>query len=303
MSSLQGKPLPMLFEKKNYCDGSTDWCLDVRFTAACDNACSFCIAAEDMKRKKPFHMDAMVDAVKRSTHVSGLSIIGGEPLLFLDKLITFIERVKEEAPHIKHFYVTTSLPYTLVSQRVKFDQLMEHVEILNVSLQHYTDETNNLLLQAKKRFSRMELLEDLLSVESYRPRIRVHLNLSRGGIDTAEELNLALYKLRSMGVVDVKLNELMNAPDDYVSFEDITGEELASPYAHGCSSTLDYFPGITVTLKRSCFVVEPSRAATKQDLLKLMAKGVTPELDKDMDVDRVLYEDGTLTNRWMGDAV
>lgn len=297
------KQLPTIFQKTNYCDGSTDWCLDVRFTAHCDNACGFCIAAEDMKSARDFNPVAMLHSVKAHLEVSALSIIGGESLLFLDKLLDFMKSVENEAPHIKNMYLTTALPYTLVSQRELFNEILSKTSVLNVSLQHYDDNVNNFLLKAKKKFSRINLLKSILEVEENRPKIRVHLNLVKGGIDTTEELSAMLYVLRDMGVQDVKINELMNAPDDYVSFEDMTGITLNSAYAHGCSTEIDFFPGISTTLKRSCFVVEPSRQASKEDLLKLIAKGALPELEKDMNVARVLYEDGFVANRWQGDAV
>lgn len=300
---MPGPALPLLFQQKNYCDGSTDWCLDVRFTAKCDSACSFCIAAEDMKHDRGFDAEAMLASVKATKQVSGLSIIGGEPLLFMDKLLAFMTSVEQEAPHIENMYLTTALPYTVARKRDLFDRIMAKTEILNVSIQHYDPVRNNLILKTKSKYDRLAMLADILRVEENRPKVRVHLNLSRGGIDTAEELNRALYRLREMGVQDVKLNELMNAPDDYVSFEDMTGVSLASPYSHGCSNEIEYFPGIRTTLKRSCFVVEPSRAATKDDLLKVMWKEEMGYLEKDPTVPRVLYEDGTLTSRWQGDAI
>lgn len=298
--SLVGKNL---LQAVNYCDGSTDWCLDVRFTAKCDSACSFCIAAEDMKNDRGFHPQAMLESVKRTPQVSGLSILGGEPLLFMDKLLEFMEAVEREAPHIRNQYLTTALPYTVARKRELFDQIMEKVSILNVSIQHYDPQRNNLILKTKSKYDRLAMLQDILTLEANRPKVRVHLNLSKGGIDTAEELNRALYRLREMGVQDVKINELMNAPDDYVSFEDITGFKLDSAYAHGCSTEVDYFPGITTTLKRSCFVVEPSRQASREDLLKLMWKEESGYLEKDPNVPRVLYEDGTITSSWAGEAI
>lgn len=295
----EGRKLLDLFPKRNYCDGSADGCLDVRLTNKCDSACSFCIAAEDMKVARKMDLDAMIASTKLTDSTS-VSIIGGEPLLFLDKLLSYIERVKEEVPAIKDFYITTALPYTLVSQRSKFDELMEeHVTVLNCSVQHFDSDRNNLILNPKRKFNRLKVLEDILKVSGNPEKIRVHLNLSKSGIATAEELNAALYFLREMGVQDVKVNELMNAPEEYVSFEEITGLELESPYYHGCSTSIDYFPGISTTLKRSCFVVEESRSATKLDLLKLEAKVEFPELQKDPSRMRILYEDGELSDHWL----
>lgn len=297
------KETSKIFQATNYCDGSTDECLDVRFTAFCDNSCSFCIAAEDMKNVRSFNPEAMLEAVKKHTEINSLSIIGGEPLLFLDKLIEFMDSVENQAPHIKNMYLTTALPYSVITQKDKFDKVMQKTSLINISLQHYNDKENNLILKAKNKYSRLSNLEEILSNDNYRDKVIINLNLIRGGIDSSKKLNKMLYILKEMGASQIKINELMNAPEDYVNFEKMIGEELDSPYSFGCSTKIDYFPGLETTLKRSCFVVESSLKATKQDLLKLIAKSTLPELEKDMSVARVLYEDGTVTNRWQGDAV
>lgn len=290
------KSLPLVMQKRNYCDGTNPGHLDVRLTNLCDNACSFCIAADGMKHARTFDMEAMLESTKKVSPKS-VSIIGGEPLLFLEKLNTFMERVREEVPTVEAFYITTALPYTVVRQPELFKRMLDQVEVLNVSLQHYTNDVNNKLLNAKNKYNRIAILGELLADETNRERIRVHLNLARGGIDTVEDLTGALWTLREMGVTEVKVNELMNAPMEYVSFEDITGITLPSPYAHGCSTKLDFFPGIDITLKRSCFVVEPSRRATPLDLLKVRTKIEFPDLTKPFD--RVLYEDGELATHWL----
>lgn len=290
------KSLPLVLQKRNYCDGTTPESLDVRLTNLCDNACSFCIAAEGMKHARSFDLEAMLTSVK-VVRPSTLSILGGEPLLFLEKLLEFIERVKTEVPEVENFHVTTSLPYTVVRQKELFEELMTHLEGLNVSVQHTRSSVNNGILRAKNKFDRVALLEEILQSEDNRRKVRVHLNLVRGGIDSSEELNGVLWRLREMGVREIKLNELMNAPEDYVSFEDITGQSLPSPYSYGCSTKIDFFPGLDITLKRSCFVVEPSRAATELDLLKVRAKKELPELVQPFP--RVLYEDGELAERWL----
>ena len=293
---------PSPFPTVNYCDGSSNGCLDVRITAICDSSCSFCIAADDMKHGRTFDLDSMVASAKLSQATS-MSIIGGEPLLFLDRLNSFIDRIREEYPQVGDFYVTTALPWPVKRNREKFDELMGKITVLNVSLQHFDDDVNNLILRTHKRFSRLGLLADILKTEGYPSKIRVHLNLVRGGIDNVESLNACLLKLREMGILEVKINELMNAPEEYVSFEEISGETMDSPYSGGCSTYVDFFPGIKTLVKRSCFIVEPSRSASKRDLLKVLHKEESGELERNAKVARVLYEDGALANSWQGEAV
>jgi MoaA/NifB/PqqE/SkfB family radical SAM enzyme len=289
------KNLPLIFQQKNYCDGTNPGHLDVRITNLCDNACSFCIAAEGMQHARKFNLEAMLESIKQVNPAS-VSIIGGEPLLFMKKLLDFMDRVKTEVPSVQHFYITTALPRTVMLQRDLFKKVFDATEVLNISLQHYKDEDNSRLMNAKQEWPRMKWLEEFLSIPGATEKVRVHLNLVRGGIDSPEAVAIALGTLREAGVKHVKLNELMNAPDEYVSFEDITGDVLPSPYSYGCSTKLDYLPGLEVTLKRSCWVVEPSRAATKLDLLKVMAKA---EGAQNEPLPRVLYEDGELSTHWL----
>lgn len=290
------KMLPLL-APINYCDGTNPQHLDVRITNLCDSACNFCIAAEGMKNARTFDLDAMLASAKQVQPTS-MSIIGGEPFLFMKKLLSFMESVEAEVPTVKDFYLTTALPITIQRQPDLFQEIFAKITVLNASVNHYDAGLNNDILKAKKRFDRLELLRELLQEEGAADKIRVHLNLSRGGIDTALKLNTALYRLQEMGVQEVKVNELMNAPEDYVSFEEMTGVELLSPYSHGCSSKINYFPGLDITLKRSCFVVEPSRHASKRDLLKMMAKEEAGYLESNSNRASVLYEDGSLAESW-----
>lgn len=288
-----------LFQKVNYCDGSSDGCLDVRFTPDCFASCGFCIAAEDMKVKRTYDEEAMLASLLKTENTS-LSIIGGEPLLHLQRLLAFMGRVEEEAPQVKDFYVTTALPATVKTQPRLFAALMGRVTTLNVTLHHMDPDVNNSILKTKSKLDRPGLLRELLaSHPEWRSKVRVHLNLTREGIATGEELWASLALLREWGVEEVKVNELMNAPEDYISFEEVTGMDLPSPYYHGCSTPLDFFPGVAVTLKRSCFVVEPSRQASKLDLLKLEAKSHGLGSVRDLQRMRVLYEDGTLAPSWL----
>lgn len=281
----------------NYCDGSNPQHLDVRITNLCDSACSFCIAAEGMKHARTFDLPAMLASAKAVQPIS-MSIIGGEPFLFMKKLLAFMESVEAEVPSVQDFYLTTALPITVQRQPDLFQAVFAKTTTLNVSLNHYDADANNRILKTKQKFDRLELLGNILQEEGASDKLRVHLNLSRGGIDTAIKLNTALYKLHELGVREVKVNELMNAPEDYVSFEEITGIKLLSPFSHGCSSTIEYFPGLAITLKRSCFVVEPSRQASKRDLLKMMAKEEAGYLENKGNRASVLYEDGSLAESW-----
>lgn len=89
----------------------------------------------------------------------------------------------------------------------------------------------------------------------------------------------------------------------YVSFENIFLDcELSSPYAHGCQTDITHYfdslslmHDIQILLKRSCFLVEPSKTATFSDLVKVVGKRIKNEKHKF----GVLYENGKLESHWL----
>jgi hypothetical protein len=168
---------------------------------------------------------------------------------------------------------------------------------LNVSLQHYDPVHNNDLLKARSRHDRVAFLTRMLSAPEFAVKTRVSLNLMTGGVDNRVDLVRFLDTLSGMGCQHVKLNELQGAGEDYVSYESIMGVRLPSPFAHGCQTDLPAHAGMRVTLKRSCFIVEPSLQASAVDTLKVMRKAVLRQAPSG--TGGVLYENGCLESGWL----
>ena len=323
----------------NSCDGIYG-SLDIRLTKRCYNHCSFCIEKKlgvSTRRKDP-DTTKMLDNILtinqdlRSTlipnqDIESVLILGGEPLLHFEDLINLIRWIKLLSK--LKIYVTTSLPVDLVTYP-QFEELVTGVDGVNISYHSGWKETNaavyygskyNTYLETKKR-------EYLVRINKrYSHKIRINLNLSKCGVDSLNDLRYALNTFAELGCNWVKINELQDSPEYYVSFEDLTEENLPSPYAHGCESVL-YYQGLTysldsnlspvkpalyhrenlpdwlkgiklpdlITLKRSCFLTEPSREATLSDLTKLILRKVLPLPKKKF---RVMYEDGSIYKGWL----
>lgn len=293
----------MSFEKRvNTCDGARkvmsggfeeDASLSVRLTALCDNACSFCIAEEDMKTRHDFDLEAVVKRTLESK-ASTVSILGGEPLLFLERCKAFLTAVR---PHVAEVYITTSLPKTLVSQWDLFLEVAALTDYFTVSLQSLDSAINNSLLNAKNDFDRIELLERMLSLPDLQEKITVNLNLVKGGVDTKGKLMGSVFMLESFGCRKLRINEVMHAPREYVNFEKMMGWDMESPYAHGCKTEVPLSSSMTVVVKRSCFMVEGSLLATDEDVEKVEDKISHPE-SYEVPGWRVLYEHGEYDLKW-----
>ena len=226
----------MINWKCNSCDGIYE-SLDIRFTKACDNNCSFCIEKFGIKSLGKTDVAALAKSVFDSDF-KNILIVGGEPLLDLQKLYQFVHLVRSYTK-VKKIYVTTSLPISIdinLDTKSLLIDIIKLIDGLNVSLQHYDSRINNVVLHASSKHDRLETLFMLTRINpEIRNKIRVNLNLVQGYIDNKIEVLKAIRLLSNVyHVKTIKLNELQNS-DKYVSFENIFLDcELSSPYAHGC---------------------------------------------------------------------
>lgn len=278
-----------LFTLQNACDGAYD-SLDVRFTKTCDNNCAFCIEKSGLPA-----MTQDVDQMIKSTIKSDIKevlILGGEPFLNPEKLLEYVRGIRN---HVDKIYITTSLPSAMMSKSEEVTSIMQLIDGLNVSIQHTNWIINNSILNAISKHNRLELLSTLCC--SWRDKIRVSINLVKGGIDSRVALENSFYDLWSLGVNNVKINELQNSSDLYVSYEQIMGVKLPSPYAHGCQTQVKFplFEDMNVVLKRSCFMVENELFFGPMDILKMLYKRL---IHKPKNKFMVLYENGSLKTGW-----
>jgi pyruvate-formate lyase-activating enzyme len=211
-------------------------------------------------------------------------ILGGEPLLFPNKLHEYVSGIRD---HIKEIFITTALPPTTF-ETIETLKLLDGI---NVSIQSIDNTENDRVLNTYSiGHNRIEALKLLVGIIGN--KVRVNLNLVRGGIDSREKIEAALSFLRSIGVKLIKLNELQNCPDKYISYERTMGIKLNPPYSHGCNTMI----AKDVLLKRSCFLVEDSADINAMSLLKIASKRFL----KVQSAGRfaVLYEDGTIKGKW-----
>lgn len=323
----------------NSCDGIYG-SLDIRLTKRCYNKCPFCIERKSgvNTRSKDPDTEKMLDNIfninqdLRSTlipnqDIESVLILGGEPLLHFKDLIHLIYEIKSLSK--LKVYVTTSLPADLVTYP-QFEGLVARADGVNISYHSGWKETNAVVYDGPKYITYLETKkrEYLVRINRrYSHKIRINLNLSKYGVNSLNDLRYSLNTFAELGCNWVKINELQDSPEYYVSFEDLTEEDLPSPYAHGCESVL-YYQGLThsldsnlspvkpaqyhrenlpdwlkgiklpdlITLKRSCFLTEPSREATLSDLTKLILRKVLPLPKKKF---RVMYEDGSVYKGWL----
>lgn len=237
----------------NSCEGLYPDSMDVRFSKSCDNRCLFCIERDGIHSAK-FNIDRMII----STLASGkkeILILGGEPFLFVDRLWRYVKGIR---PSVDKIYITTALPETLDISNTKVVDIINTVDGINCSVHYHNDVVNNQILNTITSHSRLNILKTLLM--HYPEKIRVMGNLCKGGLDNQKSIRDYVVYMTDIGAKEIKLNELQESPNLYVSFEKVMRCKLPSPYAQGCQRYV-FIDGYRCLLKRSCFMVEESKKA------------------------------------------
>lgn len=288
----------MIKFKINSCDGIYD-SLDVRFTKACDNSCEFCIERTGLDSLGKTNVEKMIESTIKSRK-RDILILGGEPLLLPELVLEYIKGIRS---YVDTIYLTTSLPKTITTAKGNhiFLEIVNLLDGINISVHHYKDSINNMVLNSSNPYNRIEFLEEMLKNDNFAKKARLCCNLVNGFISTKEEINNFVNKMHSIGAKHIKLNELQNVDaNTYVSFEETFGVKLKSPFAYGCQTDESYLfdNKIKITLKRSCFCNKDTSIAKAglADLIKCIQKKVVPNVS--CNNLQVLYENGDIHDGW-----
>lgn len=278
----------------NACDGVYR-SFDIHFTSACDNKCQFCIDKQSRKLAvaRPQWKKMANTVFLHSLKIDDILILGGEPFLYIAELYSFIREVKNLAPNLKIF-LTTGMPKTVYDNYPLFVDILKMLDGMNVSMHHYDLAKSDAVRGTKTDYPRHELYAKLP-----KDKVRINLNLVKGILDSKQEIERAVQLFADFH--SIKLAELQHAPDQYVSFEDVMGIKLHSPYWHGCQTDISHLFSAegtagrpNVILKRSCFLLEPSRKASFLDGIKAIKNSLFPPSVKF----GVVFEDGNLYSNW-----
>lgn len=281
--------------KCNCCDGIYN-SFDVHFTSACDNKCAHCVdkCYNGLNIIKPDVQKIANTIIENSSGFDDVLFLGGEPCLFLDELIECITLIKAKT-NLK-CYVTTSVPKTCYDDKIKFSCLLDLVDGLNISAQHYIEEIADKIRGTKSQYDRQSFYSSL----PYKEKIRINLNIVKPHLYTKEDILNCLKHYDKMGFNSIKLSEIQHGSDYFVSFEKTFGINLGSAYSDGCQTYLD-MEKITpnfktpVLLKRSCFMCEETLKATLSDGIKAIVRSFKKPDNKY----GVVYENGSLQKGWI----
>lgn len=280
----------------NCCDGIYN-SFDVHFTSACDNKCAHCVDThfKGIGVSRPDVPAIIKTVLNNAKGLDDVLFLGGEPCLYLEELYEVVWALREHTD--LKLYVTTAVPKTCFYNKDLFVELINKLDGINLSVQHYKESVANAIRRTAPTYvDRQHFYRSL----PHKEKIRINLNVVKPYLYTKEDLTACLRHYDAMGFGSIKLSEIQHGTDHYVSFADVFGIELPSAYAHGCQTYLDMesiLPGFKtpLLLKRSCFLCEDSLKASVADGVKVLARTFLRPPNKY----GVVYEDGRLEKGWV----
>lgn len=272
--------------------------LQIHFTKSCPNKCPFCIDATN----KGLNVGCAVPRVEKiyervmefKDNIDSICISGGEPMLFITQLLSLIKMVKESTS--LKVYVISSIPKNCYSYPNTFNEILELIDGLAISPQHYKEEIADQMRGHKSKFDRQAFYAAL----PHKEKITMNINMVKPYLYTKDEIIACVKHYNDLGFKDIKLVELFNMEEMYVNFEETFGVKLKSPFGHGCKTEFDITPWIPsyegrFTLKRTCFLVNRLLHANLSD----MFKAATRKFFEKPYYFGVVYEDGSIHPYWI----
>lgn len=280
----------------NCCDGIYN-SIDVHFTSLCDNKCAHCIDCkyQGLNISKPDPKAIASTIIQQSDKCEDVLFLGGEPCLFLQEMVDCIDMIQRNTS--LKVYVTTSVPKTMYDNPDILMELVERVDGINLSVQHYKEDIADKIRRTKSKYNRQAFYRDF----PHKEKARIKLNIVKPYLCKKDEILACLQHYDDMGFSEIKLSEIQHGADYFVSFEKVMGIKLKPPYSGGCQTWIDmkqFIPDYKgkLLLKRSCFLCEETLKASAMDLVKAVYRIVTP---KPKNMYGVVYENGIMTKGWV----
>ena len=263
--------------------------LQIHFTKRCPNKCPFCIDATNKGLDNTLSLPDVDKIYKRiieyKDKIESICISGGEPMLMISRLYDLIKMVKDNT-NLK-VYVISSIPKTCFLYPNTFSKILEMIDGLAISPQHYREEIADQMRGHKSKLDRQKFYAEM----PHKEKISININMVKPYLYTKNEIIACIKHYNDLGFKDIKLVELFNMEKMYVNFEEVFGVKLKSPFAHGCKTEFDIRPWIPsydgkFTLKRTSNMSDMFKAATRKLFEKKYYFGV-------------VYEDGSIHPYWI----
>lgn len=277
----------------------------VHFTKACPNKCSFCIdrlnAGVNTAVPNIKLMEKMITLYKDK--ITNICISGGEPFVFIDKLVEFVDWIKENT-NLK-IQLITSVPNICYEQKEKFLHVLDQCDTIQFSLQHYDDKIGDKIRGTASTFNRHEFYKEVLE-HCGSDKITGSINILKPYFENIVDITNNVMVFNKLGFKNIKICEMFDADDVYIDIPKMMGIKMNSPFAWGCKT--EYKPAQKceikacnwkfdghLYIKRSCFYRTKHQKANIWDFIKMCTRWIFAKKY----FFAVLHENGEIAPYWI----
>lgn len=275
---------------KNACAGGYGNCIDVKITNSCNGSCAFCIEKDGYSPEKSVTPAKLAMETIAQHEFPTVLILGGEPTMYAG-LCEYLQYIR---PYKNQIFMTTN-GSLLKTPYQDMDILGQCLDGLNISIHHYTEEKNDMVLRggapnAPAGRPNLHVSFDMLktaiqTLHQHSCSVRINTNLVKGFIETREDIDHMVSLAVKLGADTIRFTELQDDEEHTVNAYDLFDGLPNNPFCDGCEVTLtDAYP-IPVIVKVTCGRVNRNRPTVTETPIRT---GKTI----------VLYPDGTVSAGW-----
>lgn len=258
----------------NVCDHISDEII-VMVTKACPNKCAFCIDQLNPGITSPPNFDAIRECImKYHDKITNIVLSGGEPLLYLKEVYDLVKYLKENTKC--KVTINTSIPIQCYNNKELFFDLVRLCDCILLSGQHYNQKIADQIRKSKSKFDRIEFYKTLENKDKF----IISLNIHKPFLYKKYDILKNIENFNSIGFNNIKICELYEHPESYVSIDEALGIKLPQPFAVQCSTKnydisnlLPNFKG-NLTIKKCCFIKSNNLKANFWDLFKTATRRI-----------------------------
>lgn len=196
--------------------------LYIKITDYCNAKCPFCINQSSKPKKEEIDLNKLEIVLRELDSkklLNRISITGGEPFLYIDRLNKIINKIFEVVPKACVTINTNGINFDKIKQIDKLSQL----EGIHISRHHYDDKINNDIFKVKTATNKE--IKELYDSMANDHLIRLNCLLIDGYIDSKDKVKEFLEYARKIGVFRVGFVSLMPGndycKDHFINYNDI----------------------------------------------------------------------------------
>lgn len=196
--------------------------LFIKLTDDCNANCLFCAnnSSKDYGNIDLKKLEYVIRYLKENNLLHGISITGGEPMLFPEKLNDLVNLIYKIDPNIELQISTNGINL----EKFKYFDNINKLESIHISRHHYLDDINYEIFQ-NKNVSNTNKIFELQEFLSDKKIININTIVMKNYINSLKEIKKMLNHVGELGVYKngfvslMKCNKYSN--DNFINFNNI----------------------------------------------------------------------------------